>query len=120
MNGGKLIQDVTNHSLLNTHPIIDTETDKVYEITSTHHQMQYPFDLPRTDYTCLFKAFDRSDYYKGDSIKYPPYEPEIVLYHKLNFPKCLAIQGHPEYMQKKSPIIIRLNDIINDLLTDEN
>lgn len=121
MNGGKLIQNVTRHAIRDTHPIVELGKNKVYEITSTHHQMQYPFELPIDNWTGLFAAIDiHSDRYEGDGIQFPPYEPEIVLYHKPNSPKCLAIQGHPEYMRSESPIVIRLNEIINNLLTNEN
>lgn len=119
LNGGLLIQDVNNHSLQSTHKIIEFGTNKIYEITSTHHQMQYPFNLLDNCYDLLFVTpVHRSDYYEGDKISYPDVEPEIVLYHKENFPKCLAIQGHPEYMRKESLIVIRLNEIINDLLNE--
>ena len=42
-------------------------------------------------------------------------EPEVVLYQTPNKPVCLAIQGHPEYMPSDSPIVVRLNEIINQL-----
>lgn len=121
MNGGKLIQNVTNHALRGTHMIYEQLTNKYYEITSTHHQMQFPFDIPEKYWSCLFyTAKTRSSKYEGDGIREPLYEPEIVLYNKPNMPKCLAIQGHPEYMRKESPIVIRLNELINDLLQNEN
>lgn len=121
MNGGKLIQNVTRHAINHTHSIAEIGANKVYEITSTHHQMQYPFELPREHYTCLFAAVGiHSDRYEGDGIQAPPFEPEIVLYHKTKSPVCLAIQGHPEYMRSDSPIVLRLNEIINGLLKDEN
>lgn len=121
MNGGKLIQDVTGHAIGHTHSIYEPSTCKEYEITSTHHQMQYPFDLPKCYWTCLFySTIPLSRKYDGDKIGEVPYEPEIVLYHIKGLPKCLAIQGHPEYMRPESPIILRLNEIINSLLTDEN
>ena len=53
MNGGKLIQDVRHHAIYGTHPIIDSATENVYEITSTHHQMQYPYKLPTNCYKIL-------------------------------------------------------------------
>lgn len=124
LNGGKLVQDVENHCLGYTHEIIDAPMcTKVYSITSTHHQMQYPFDLPNSDYDLLFVSRNhRSNYYKGGGIveEYIVYngEPEIVLYHKANLPKCLAIQGHPEYMRKDAPVVGMLNDLINDLLNE--
>lgn len=119
MNGGILVQDVSSHAIRHTHEINELSTNKQYDITSTHHQMQYPFNIPGQDWTCLFDCIPRSSYYDGlASNEYLPYEPEIVLYHKKNFPICLAIQGHPEYMRLDAPIVIRLNEIIDELLTN--
>lgn len=118
MNGGKLIQNVTNHAIRDTHLITELKgSNDVYDITSTHHQMQYPFNLYPSNYSILFIASYRlSDEYSGEGITYPDFEPEIVLYHKPNCPKCLAIQGHPEYMRSESPIVVKLNEIINNLV----
>ena len=121
MNGGLLVQDCTGHGIFGTHQIYEYETDKMYDITSTHHQMQYPFNLDSKDYSILFSSLDmRSKYYAGDNIDREKIivEPEVVLYKKKNYPKCLAIQGHPEMMRYESPIIGRFNEIIEELLND--
>lgn len=120
MNGGILVQDVNNHALFTTHPIVSTaDDDRVYEITSTHHQMQYPFDLDDDDYEILYISYHHnSDYYIGDKIvpeEIYGREPEIVLYHKENLPKCLAVQGHPE-MIPDSLVAEMINDLIKDLV----
>jgi len=102
MNGGLLVQDCRNHAVWGTHEI--TNGKDCYEITSTHHQMQYPYVLPKENYDILFWANGLSrGYYEGDKIN-PDIitekgEPEIVLYHNEDKPKCLAIQGHPEMMR---------------------
>ena len=49
MNGGLLVQNCSNHTISYTHRI--TNGDKIIDITSTHHQMQYPYNLPDEDYT---------------------------------------------------------------------
>ena len=116
MNGGLLIQDVSNHALYTTHTIINAKNDyDRYEITSTHHQMQYPFNLSRgIDYDILFYAARRSKHYEGDRISNPPCEPEIVLYHVEGKPECLAIQGHPEMMTNPdTPTIPMLNQLLS-------
>lgn len=116
MNGGKLIQDCSNHAIGYTHMIYEYETDKIYDITSTHHQMQYPFELPHAE--ILMASNSRlSRYYCGDGIDTNSIicEPEIVLYKKENCPKCLAIQGHPEMMSQEAPIVVRINEIIDEL-----
>ena len=114
LNGGLIVQDVHNHALWGTHEITNGK-DK-YQITSTHHQMQYPYNLPDEDYDVLYWAEGRSKgYYEGDKIDpkviMKKGEPEIVLYHKKGNPKCLAIQGHPEMMEYG-----RLHDMLNDLI----
>lgn len=121
MNGGKLVQHCTGHTMFGTHSIISKLNNTVYEITSTHHQMQYPYNLDNSEYTIIANsAGNRSITYEGDSIDAKLIamygEPEIVLYHKENMPRCLAIQGHPEYMRKESPIVKYLNFLINSHL----
>jgi hypothetical protein len=122
MNGGKLVQDCKGHAIAGTHPISNGEF--IYEITSTHHQMQYPYDLSSNDYTVLYKSHNNlsNSYWEGDGIDagnmYAYGEPEIVHYHVKGKPQALAIQGHPEYMRKEAPVIAMLNDLINNLLQE--
>lgn len=118
LNGGILVQDCDKHAIGKTHGITDGKT--IYQITSTHHQMQYPFVLNGDDYDILFTAeFNLCSYYEGDKIDWNKItkhgEPEVVLYHKKDMPKCLAIQGHPE-MIPNSPVAKMLDELINDLL----
>jgi gamma-glutamyl-gamma-aminobutyrate hydrolase PuuD len=119
LNGGKLVQHCTGHGIFGTHSILCG--DMVYEITSTHHQMQYPFNLNDEDYTLIGISYTRRSLsYEGDGIYEADVvykgEPEIVLYHKKGMPRCLAIQGHPEYMRKEAPVVKYLNKLINDNL----
>lgn len=119
MNGGKLVQNLNNHALFTTHSIVEKKTGVDYDITSTHHQLQYPYNLSNKDYEVLFFT-RRSYYYEGGGISYALLdsygEPEVVVYKKQDKPVCLAIQGHPEYMKTESPIIGKLNSIIDSLL----
>ena len=116
MNGGRLIQDVDNHATFGTHPIINAfDVIERYEITSTHHQMQYPFNLRRyDDFEVLYYSQRRGSYYEGDGIECPPNEPEVVLYHVKGKPRCLAIQGHPEMMTR--PADIPVHEMLNKLI----
>ena len=119
MNGGLLVQDCYGHAMFGTHEI--TNGDMVYSITSTHHQMQYPYNLDDSDYDVLYTSRNRlSNRYLGDKIDYDKIEingePEIVLYDKVDMPKCLAIQGHPEYMRKEAPVVVMINRLIDSLL----
>lgn len=115
MNGGLLIQNVSNHVTFGTHQIIRADRDSErYEITSTHHQMQYPFNLRRNvDYRVLYFASRRSEFYEGMAT--PSCEPEVVLYTVADKPVCLAIQGHPEMMRAEAPVISMLNNLIDQL-----
>lgn len=120
MNGGKLVQDCDNHAIWGTHGITNGEIE--YEITSTHHQMQYPYNLEDKDYDLLYISSSHRSftYYDGSGINpniiREKGEPEIVLYHKEGMPKCLAIQGHPEIMRHEAPVIEMLNNLINETL----
>ena len=123
MNGGKLIQHVSDHALYGTHPITNRKDGLVLEITSTHHQMQYPYELDENKYDVIFSAAGISVNYEGDKLPLTiehdmnAYgEPEIVLYHVKGNPKCLAIQGHPEMMRMESPVVKWLNSYINELI----
>lgn len=115
LNGGILVQDCDNHAMWGTHEI--TDGNDVYEITSTHHQMQFPYYLDKKDYDLLFWANGRCTKYEGDNIDpnliIENGEAEIVLYHKEGKPRCLAVQGHPEMMQK-SPVAEMINNLINE------
>lgn len=118
LNGGILVQHCYGHAVGHTHSIDNGET--MYQITSTHHQMQYPFDLPSEDYDILYRSTERlGDEYCGDGIvedKIRMYgEPEIVLYHKEGLPKCLAVQGHPE-MIPNSPVAKMISNLVKDLI----
>lgn len=121
MNGGKLVQNVCNHATGFTHEI--SNGDKVYQITSTHHQMQYPFCLDYKDYDLLFTSYgNESDFYEGDGINpdiVSGKEPEIVLYHKESLPKCLAVQGHPE-MIPNSPVANLISNLVKKLVNEIN
>lgn len=118
MNGGLLVQNVNNHAIWSTHGI--TDGCKVYEITSTHHQMMYPFNL-ESGYDILFTSYhNSSDVYEGDKISSAVIydrEPEIVLYNREDLPKCLAVQGHPE-MIPNSQVAKMINELIKDLVNE--
>lgn len=115
LNGGLLVQDCCNHALWTTHEIVNSTY--CYQITSTHHQMQYPYNLPKKDYDLLYWSPVRSNYWEGEKIDSNEIitngEPEIVLYHKQGKPRCLAIQGHPE-MIPDSPVSEMLDKLIKD------
>lgn len=98
LNGGKLIQHVEGHGKEHKIRIKDYQIPVI--ITSTHHQMVYPFNLKEENYELIaYSEFFKSNTYlngNNEEIDLPKefLEPEIVFYPKT---KCLGIQGHPEY-----------------------
>lgn len=122
LSGGRLIQHVTNHAISGTHKITIIDENRDIDITSTHHQMMYPFNLNDQEYKIIAKS--KSDlsttYLNGDDEEYSFYkanfvEPEIVYYRRTN---CLCIQGHPEYMDKKSQAVMFINVLIDEFLEE--
>lgn len=75
--------------------------------------MMYPFNMPQEHYSVLYATPNLSAYYKGDQIDIPPYDPEVILFHKKGMPTCLGIQGHPEMMRADAPVLEMLNKILD-------
>lgn len=121
MSGGALIQHVTNHAIGGMHKIHLLNEGVDIDITSTHHQMMYPFYLDKKDYDIIAKATKdlSTTYLNGDDRerKLPNdfVECEIVYYKRTN---CLCIQGHPEYMPKTSSAVRYINVLIREYLED--
>lgn len=97
LSGGYLIQNVYNHAggehVLNT-------IDGPVSMSSYHHQMMYPFDIPHTMIGWTQGIIGNNYYYdikaasKIAKEKLKEKEPEIVFFPTT---KALAIQGHPEF-----------------------
>lgn len=100
MNHGRLVQDQDNPKYV--HPIT-TSTGAVIPITSTHHQAQYPHDMPESDYKLLAWTEGMCGaHLNGENVEIsdkPFKEAEIVYYPKT---RALGIQGHPESMSRKN------------------
>lgn len=96
LSGGKLIQHVEGHC--KDHSIL--VNGQRYQITSSHHQMLYPFDLNKNSYELIAHSeyFQSKTYLNGndEEIELPKgfLEPEIIYY---NYTNALCIQGHPEW-----------------------
>lgn len=116
LNGGSLIQRVTNHDIFGLH-MITNGTDE-YLITSNHTQMQCPFNLPKNEYTIKYWAApSRSTEYILDNkelINFQKFvEPEIVEYTSLG-KTCLGIQGSPEKMSPATTTIKMITKLIEN------
>lgn len=112
MAGGSLVQDITGH--LGSHKILARYPNgelKRITVTSSHHQMQYPFNLEEhDDYEVLafspnplsrHYAFDKETTLSQDeATQQLRLEPDVIWYPRL---KALGAQFHPEWMQENSP-----------------
>ena len=122
MNGGRLIQHVNGHSGMHN---IQTKFNmaeghfKSYPMSSTHHQMMYPYNLEESRYELIaWSEYLNSDTYlngRNVEMELPDdfLEPEIVFYPK---GKALCIQGHPEYSQVPKETIEYVKELINKYL----
>jgi len=101
--GGKLIQHVTGH---HGNHAVKTYDGLELESNSIHHQMLYPWNMPKDSYKVLGWTEGISEcYLNGDNkqnsfpdfalIKDKVIEPEFVWFPKI---RGLAVQGHPEMM----------------------
>lgn len=115
MNGGILVQHQQNPGYIHK---MKTWDDKIIEITSTHHQAAYPFDLPKDHYKILGWTEGLSKFHEDGNQKEmnPPVECEIVYYPKS---RCLGIQGHPEAMEKEHDTIVYLQKMLNNFINNQ-
>lgn len=116
VNGGKLVQDVCGHALYHKHAI-SFNNGKTINITSTHHQMMYPYEMNNKDYELVAWSTISlgKSYVKNHKENYPNLkkEPEIVFYNKT---KSLCIQGHPERQTLDTKVMEVIGETINKYL----
>lgn len=112
MAGGLLVQDITGHAGPDHQLRFKDENGNVRtspgNVTSSHHQMQYPFNLNPNDYELVaWSSEQRSRHYAfgsktvmaQDADANLALEPDVVWYKKIN---ALGIQYHPEWMSEES------------------
>lgn len=130
LSGGKLVQHVSGHlgnhdihlKSSKSHLINGTGKFNTYNITSTHHQMMFPFNLKKENYRIIAwsKRFKSDTYLNGkdEEIKLPSdfVEPEIVYY---NNSKSLCIQGHPEFESCPANTSSMILNLIDKLLLNK-
>lgn len=94
MNGGRLFQHVSGHT--RQHNLIDLETGRTIEVTSTHHQMMRPADHGLVVATAHGQSTSREHMLDGVlNVHYgPDDDTEVVWYEDT---KSLCFQPHPEY-----------------------
>lgn len=114
--GGCLIQNVSGHASGGMHEIIFNDGEKFW-ITSTHHQMMYPFDVENYELIAWASPKLSEKYEFGDKTLYTlplEKEPEIVFYPDT---KCFCIQGHPEMMNATGNTCNKLKELIRKKLS---
>jgi GMP synthase-like glutamine amidotransferase len=97
MSGGRMMHHIKGHG--GYHGLASNRTEKIIEVTSTHHQMIIP---PVGGIITAWSEDKRSDIYIGDKdepVDYIGPEVEGVL---IPSTKCCGVQYHPEYMPKDS------------------
>lgn len=107
--GGILVQHVENHC--ETH-LIATKDGRRLITSSLHHQMLFPWYVEHE--LIAWASPSRSQMYVGltdeEEGDLPAFEPEIVWFPKI---KCLAVQGHPEFMDPKCAFNTYVHELIN-------
>lgn len=98
--GGTLVQHVDNH-VGNHHDIVNTNGE-LFSTTTCHHQMMNPWEINHE--LIAWSAPSLSDRYviEGEQEIEMPVEPEVVFFPQI---KCLAVQGHPEWMPNASKFV---------------
>lgn len=117
--GGYLIQDISHPSY---HEVRTKDGDS-YGMNSCHHQLCYPYELPRNEYDVLSWTEELSNHHiiQGNKqLEYPEIalddkgyfkEPEVIWYPKI---RALGTQGHPEWGPGKKAL-----DFINNLIREK-
>ena len=98
--GGRLVQHTVGHT--GGDHYVTTSEGECFPVTSCHHQMMYPFEVPHE--MLAYSTNKHSSIYEGaggapmlEMADKP--EPEIVYFPRIN---GLAIQGHPEWAKHDS------------------
>jgi hypothetical protein len=121
LSGGILVQDVSGHGHDHRMTTISGET---IVTSSLHHQMMYPWDIPHR--LLAWSSMPQSVIYvgltEGEMEKWPkreydggehvaPIEPEVVWFPQT---KCLATQGHPEFMHPTTPYNLYMKKLLDE------
>jgi len=103
MNGGKLVQHIQGHGIHGTHDLFHPVTGaRLTSITSTHHQMMYPFQLDDDSYEVLAVGPHATEEWQGVPVDGGHTSIDVV--EAVYYPQtqALCVQGHPEYMPTDS------------------
>jgi gamma-glutamyl-gamma-aminobutyrate hydrolase PuuD len=92
MNGGKMWQDVNNHT--SPHDLMDLDSKELIRVTSTHHQMMRPSHEAITLAVAKEATEKVSPSHFARNASNHWEDAEVVFYPKT---KSLCFQPHPEY-----------------------
>lgn len=112
MSGGSLFQHVTGHALARGHDV-ETSCGKVFNVTSTHHQMMCPDNTEHELLAWSQERLSRTYEYDafGGKLETPAREAEVVFFPVTNF---LSVQYHPEFMHHKEDGVAYFIDTIKE------
>jgi len=126
MAGGKIVQDITGHAGPRHHLKYYNRDGNIEvspgTVTSSHHQMQNPFDLEDDQYEIIaWSSEPRSQHYAvGEEVLSPDeadgrftLEPDVVYYPEI---KALAAQYHPEWMGESEWGFTFFQELVEDYL----
>jgi len=123
MNGGSLYQDVDNHTT--GHDMLDVGTGEVIPVTSTHHQMMREGKDSKgvvigvanglATRKLYMEEGDEMDAMDGVNIS-QSIDPEVIIYP---YSLSLAVQFHPEYVDKEHPSSIYFFKLLDQYLLGE-
>jgi hypothetical protein len=98
MSGGAMWQDVDNHAIHGTHAasfLLNDDTIKEVQVTSTHHQMMRPDFDGEIFLTARLTTLKEDGFQEKANIGKVPTDVEGVFYTPTN---SLCFQPHPEYV----------------------
>lgn len=112
--GGLLVQHVENHN--KEHDIFFPSKNRyedslVLPITSSHHQMVYPFTMKKNNYDILaYSNYFKSTIYLDGDNEQMLLDPKFVETEVISYPNhnAFGIQGHPEWMDLNSNTVSHL------------
>jgi gamma-glutamyl-gamma-aminobutyrate hydrolase PuuD len=117
MNGGVMYQDVNNHAIGGTHAAVVSDTGRIVQVTSTHHQMMIcDYDTGRVLVHANL-ATRKEDGYGLDvvtKLNWVANDTEVVLYDEDSLSLCF--QPHPEYVNPEHECQRLYFDLINQYM----
>jgi carbamoylphosphate synthase small subunit len=117
MNGGAMYQDVNNHAIGGTHAAVISDTGRIVQVTSTHHQMMIPNHDTGRVLVHANLATRKEDGYGLDvvtKLDWLANDTEVVFYFLES--QSLCFQPHPEYVNPEHECQRLYFDLINQYM----